>query len=308
MSDIDRLTAALQDRYRIEREIGAGGMATVYLAEDLKHGRQVALKVLRSELANTMGPERFHREIAIAAKLQHPHIVPLHDSGEAAGFLYYVMPYVEGESLRQRLDREGELPIGDTIRILRDITDALAYAHKQGVVHRDIKPENVMLFGRHSMVTDFGVAKAVSEATGRHKLTTAGIALGTPSYMAPEQAAADPHVDHRADIYAVGVVGYELLAGRTPFVKNSPQEILAAHVTEAVEPVTKFRSSVAAPLEELVMRALEKRPADRWQSADEMAERLELLATPKSVTIEWRPNSITFSGLMSRCTTPCLWA
>jgi dipeptidyl aminopeptidase/acylaminoacyl peptidase len=280
MPNIDNLTTALADRYHIEREIGAGGMATVYLAEDRKHGRQVALKVLRSELASTMGPERFHREIAIAAKLQHPHIVPLHDSGEADGFLFYVMPYVEGESLRQRLDREGELPVGDAVRILRDVTDALAYAHQLGVVHRDIKPENIMLSGRHAMVTDFGVAKAVSEATGRNKLTTAGIALGTPSYMAPEQAAADPNVDHRADIYAVGAVGYELLAGRAPFVKNSPQEILAAHVTEAVEPVTKYRISVAAPLEELVMRALAKRPADRWQSANELADRLELLATP----------------------------
>ncbi len=200
MSDlIDRLRSALADRYSIEKEIGAGGMATVYLAEDVRHHRKVAVKVLRSELAATLGPERFLREIEIAAKLQHPHVLPLYDSGEAQGFLFYVMPFVEGESLRAKIDREGELPVGEAVRIMRDVVDALAYAHEHGVVHRDIKPDNVMLSGRHAMVTDFGVAKAVSEATGRQQLTTAGVALGTPSYMAPEQAAADPHVDHRAD-------------------------------------------------------------------------------------------------------------
>ena len=176
-----RLTAALADRYRIEREVGAGGMATVYLAEDLRHGRQVALKVLRPELAATLGSERFFREIQVAARLQHPHILPLHDSGEAGGFLYFVMPYVEGESLRERLARVGELPVHDAVKILVEVVDALAYAHSQGVVHRDIKPDNVMLSGRHALVTDFGVAKAVSEATGRQQLTTAGVALGTPT-------------------------------------------------------------------------------------------------------------------------------
>ena len=212
MSDlIDRLRSALADRYSIEKEIGAGGMATVYLAEDVRHHRKVAVKVLRSELAATLGPERFLREIEIAAKLQHPHVLPLYDSGEAQGFLFYVMPFVEGESLRAKIDREGELPVGEAVRIIRDVVDALAYAHEHGVVHRDIKPDNVMLSGRHAMVTDFGVAKAVSEATGRQQLTTAGVALGTPSYMAPEQAAADPHVDHRADIYAVGAMGRALL-------------------------------------------------------------------------------------------------
>ncbi len=181
----DRLKTALADRYTIVEEVGAGGMATVYLAEDLKHHRQVAVKVLRPELAAVLGPERFLREIEIAAQLQHPHILPLHDSGEADGFLYYVMPYVKGESLRERLAQHGELPIADAVKILREVVDALAHAHEQGVVHRDIKPDNVMLSGRHALVTDFGVAKAVSEATGRAQLTTAGVALGTPSYMAP---------------------------------------------------------------------------------------------------------------------------
>src|SRR6266508_2477298 len=211
------LRNALADRYRLERELGQGGMATVYLAEDVRHHRQVAVKVLRSELAATSGSDRFFREIEDAARLQHPHILPLLDSGEAHGFYYYVMPYVAGESLRERLARVGELPIHDAVRILVEVVDALAAAHAAGVVHRDIKPDNVMLSGRHALVMDFGVAKAVSEATGRNKLTTAGVALGTPAYMAPEQAAADPHLDHRVDIYAVGTMGYELLTGSPPF-------------------------------------------------------------------------------------------
>ncbi len=205
----DRLKAALADRYAIERELGSGGMATVYLAEDLKHHRKVAVKVLRPDLAAALGPERFLREIEVAARLDHPHILPLHDSGEAQGFLYYVMPYVKGESLRDKLAAEGELPVSEAVRILRDIVDALAHAHREGVVHRDIKPDNVLLSDRHARVTDFGVAKAVSEATGRQALTTAGVPLGTPAYMAPEQAVADPHIDHRADIYAVGALAYE---------------------------------------------------------------------------------------------------
>ena len=196
-NNLDRLETALADRYAIEQEIGAGGMATVYLAEDLKHHRPVAVKVLRPELAAVLGPERFLREIEIAANLTHPHIVPLYDSGEADGFLYYVLPYIEGESLRAKLVREGELPIADAVRILRDVVDALTDAHAHGVVHRDIKPDNVLLTKHHALVTDFGVAKAVSEATGRQALTTAGVALGTPAYMAPEQATADPRVDHR---------------------------------------------------------------------------------------------------------------
>ena len=221
---MQRLAAALSDRYRLDRELGHGGMATVYLAEDLKHRRQVAIKVLNPELAAALGATRFTQEMAIAARLQHPHILGVFDSGEADGFLYYVMPYVEGESLRERLVRQGELPVTDAVRLLSEMADALGHAHARGVVHRDIKPENVMLSGRHALVMDFGVAKAVNEASGRSNLTTMGVALGTPSYMAPEQATADPLLDHRVDIYALGVVGYELLAGRPPFVGASPQQ------------------------------------------------------------------------------------
>jgi len=280
----DRLTAALAGRYALKREIGAGGMATVYLAQDLRHERDVAVKVLRPELAATLGPERFHREIQIAAKLQHPHILPLLDSGQSDGFLYYVMPFVEGESLRERLTRVRELPIYEATRLLRDVADALSHAHARGVVHRDIKPENVMLSGRHALVTDFGVAKAVSEAKGSANLTTAGVALGTPSYMSPEQAAADPNVDHRADIYALGAMGYELLAGRPPFVGTTPQQLLAMHVTQEPDPLSRYRPGVPAPLEAVIMRCLSKRAADRWQNAEEIVERLESMGTPGGMT------------------------
>ena len=277
---VSPLAAALADRYRIERELGQGGMATVYLAHDLKHDRKVAVKVLRPELAAALGADRFLNEIRIAANLTHPHILPLHDSGEAGGFLFYVMPYIEGESLRAKLAREGELPVAEAARILRDVVDALSHAHQHGVVHRDIKPDNVMLLGRHAQVTDFGVAKAVSEATGRQQLTTAGMALGTPSYMAPEQATADPHVDHRADLYAVGVMAYEMLTGSPPFTGSSAQAILAAQVTEAAKPITQARQAVPAPLGQLVMWCLEKRPADRPATADVLLSQLEAVITP----------------------------
>ena len=276
----DQLKAALADRYAIERELGAGGMATVYLAEDLKLHRKVAVKVLRPELAAALGPDRFLQEIDIAAKLTHPHILPLHDCGEAGRFLYYVMPFVEGESLRDKLAHEGELPIGEAVRILRDVVDALTDAHAHGVVHRDIKPDNVLLTKHHAVVTDFGIAKAVSEATGRQKLTTAGVALGTPAYMAPEQAAADPNIDHRADIYAVGALAYELLTGRPPFTGTTSQEVLSEHVTQAPEPVTKYRDTVPPALEQLVMKCLEKKAADRWQTTEELLSQLEALTTP----------------------------
>ncbi|MGE3527570.1 MAG: serine/threonine-protein kinase [Gemmatimonadales bacterium] len=190
----------------MEREVGAGGMATVYLAMDQKHGRRVAVKVLRPDLAATLGPERFIREIRIAAQLQHPHILPLLDSGEAEGFLYYVMPFVEGESLRDRLDREGELPVHDAVRLVTEVADALAYAHERGVVHRDVMPDNVLIWGRHALVTELGVAMAVCVATGGKTLTTAGVAIGTRAYLAPVMAAADPNIDHRAEIYALGAL------------------------------------------------------------------------------------------------------
>jgi len=280
MDQEERLKAALADRYQIERELGSGGMATVYLARDVRHERWVAVKVLHPELAAALGAERFHQEIKIAANLTHPHILPLHDSGDAEGFLYYVMPHIEGESLRDRLAKEGELPIAEVVRILRDVVDALSEAHEKGVVHRDIKPENILLTKHHALVTDFGVAKAVGEATGAHRLTTEGVALGTPAYMSPEQAAADTHIDHRADIYAVGIVAYELLTGRTPFLGARPQMILSAHITDTPDPVTKYRESVPPALEQLVMKCLEKKAADRWQAAEELLPLLEALATP----------------------------
>jgi TolB-like protein len=280
MSDrLEELKIALKDRYEIERELGHGGLATVYLANDEKHQRQVAIKVLRPDLAAALGPDRFLREIRIAANLNHPHILGLFDSGEADGFLYYVMPFIEGQTLRDRIDKEGELPVNEAVRLIREVVDALAFAHSKGVVHRDIKPDNVMLTGGHAIVADFGVAKAVSEATGRDKLTTAGVALGTPAYMSPEQATADPHVDHRADIYAVGAMAYELLAGRTPFTGATPQSILAAHVTQQAEPISVHREQTAGALESVIMKCLAKKPADRWQTAGEILPHLETIGT-----------------------------
>ncbi len=276
----ERLSAALADRYRLERELGQGGMATVYLAHDLKHDRRVAIKVLRPDLAATMGAERFEREIQVAARLTHPHILGVLDSGESGGFFYYVMPYVEGETLRDRIARSGELPVTDALRLLGEIAEALAVAHKAGVVHRDIKPENILLSGRHALVMDFGVAKAVTEASGRQQLTTAGVALGTPAYMAPEQATADPQLDHRVDLYALGVLAYEMLTGHPPFHGLTPQATLAAHVTQAPVPVSQRRPGIAPVLEALIMRCLAKRPADRFQTAEELVAALEPLATP----------------------------
>jgi serine/threonine-protein kinase len=299
---LDRLTAALADRYTIERELGAGGMATVYLAEDLRHHRQVALKVLRPEIAATLGAGRFAREIEVAARLQHPNILPLLDSGEAAGFFFYVMPFVEGESLRDRLARGGELPIHDAVRILMEVADALSHAHAHGVVHRDIKPDNVMLSGRHALVADFGVAKAVTEATGRQVLTSAGVALGTPAYMAPEQAVADPHQDHRVDIYALGVLAYELLTGRAPFSATTAQEMLAAHITAVPEPLEQYRPTVSPALAAVVMKCLAKKPADRWQTADELLAQLEPLATPSGGTTPTQARPATALARMPRST------
>ena len=213
---IDRLTTALADRYRIERELGQGGMATVYLAEDIKHRRHVAIKVLHAELSAVLGPDRFLKEIELTANLQHPHILPLFDSGSADGLLFYVMPFVEGETLRGRLQREHQLPVGDAVRIASDVADALAYAHKRGVVHRDIKPENILLHDGRPLVADFGIALAVEQAGGE-RMTQTGISLGTPQYMSPEQAMGDRAVDARADVYALGAVTYEMLAGEAPF-------------------------------------------------------------------------------------------
>ncbi len=225
------LATALADRYRLERELGAGGMATVYLAEDVRHGRKVAVKVLHPELSAVLGPERFLKEITLTASLQHPHILPLFDSGSAAAQLYYVMPFVEGETLRARLERERQLPVADAVRIASEVADALAYAHARGVVHRDIKPENILLQNGHALVADFGIALAVEQAGGK-RMTQTGISLGTPQYMAPEQAIGERNVDHRADIYALGVVTYEMLAGEPPFVGPTAQAVVAKVITE----------------------------------------------------------------------------
>ena len=276
-----RLDVALGDQYSIVREVGAGGMATVFLARDVKHDRQVALKVLKPELAAALGSERFPREIRIVAQFNHPHILSLYDSGESAGFLYYVMPFVDGESLAERLHREKQLPVPDAVRILREVADALAYSHSRGVVHRDIKPGNVLLSGRHAVVTDFGVAKAVS-AAGGDKLTTVGIAVGTPSYMAPEQAMGETDIDARADIYALGILGYEMLAGRLPFEAKTAQGILAAHVMEVPKDIREVRPGIPDPLADALMRCLAKNPADRWQTADELVSHLEMIGSTPS--------------------------
>ena len=281
----NRLQAALGSAYRIEQELGGGGMSRVFLAEEVRLGRRVVVKVLPPEMAAGVSAERFEREIQLAAKLQHPHIVPLLTAGARGDLLYYVMPHIAGESLRARIAHERALPVGETVRILRDVCDALAYAHGHGVVHRDVKPDNVLLSGKHALVTDFGVAKAVASSSGAGTLTSLGMALGTPAYMAPEQAAGDPTVDHRADLYAVGALGYELLAGRTPFGGLSPQGMLAAQVTATPDPVTLHRDSVPPALAALIMRCLAKHPADRPQSAEELLGQLEAMATPTGGTL-----------------------
>ncbi|HTC24669.1 MAG TPA: protein kinase, partial [Gemmatimonadales bacterium] len=297
---LDDLQDSLGGSYRLLRELGGGGMSRVYLAEETALGRQVVIKVLPPDLAAGLNLERFRREIQLAAKLQHPHVVPLLAAGRAGDLLYYTMPFIEGESLRSKLTREGELPVPDAVRLLRDVVDALAYAHERGVLHRDIKPDNVLVSRHHALVTDFGVAKALSEAAIGHPapsgFTSAGVAMGTPAYMAPEQAAADPTIDHRADIYAVGIMAYEMLAGNTPFTGRTPQQLLAAHVNRPPEPLGAVRASVPPDLASIVMRCLEKRPADRWQSADELLRMLEGVVTPgtgTTPTVAIRPSLAT---------------
>jgi serine/threonine protein kinase len=275
---LDRLSTALASHYRVIHELGAGGMANVYLAEDIKHHRQVAIKVLRPELAASVGAERFLREIEIAAGLHHPHILPLYDSGGFDNVLFYVMPFVDGQSLRDRLAKTGSMPIDESVRLLREIADALAYSHQHGVVHRDIKPENILLSGTHALVTDFGIAKALSDASSAAALTSTGMSVGTPAYMAPEQATASPGLDHRVDIYALGVVAYEMLAGRAPFLGTNPQQIIAGHLTRTPDALSSHRHTVPPTLEAVVMRCLEKNPGDRWQSADELLRAFEAVS------------------------------
>jgi Tol biopolymer transport system component len=279
-STYDRLQALFAPRFRLHRALGGGSMAEVFRAEDTRHGREVAIKVLRPEYVATFAAERFLREIQIAARLQHPHIVPLLDSGDLGGTLYLVMPYVEGESLRTRLSRAGRLEIREVVRIMADVADALAHAHNKGIIHRDIKPDNVLLAGRHALVTDFGVAKAFSEATLQPRNLTGGVALGTPAYMAPEQATAAPDLDHRVDLYALGVLGYELLAGRPPFDGPTAQAILTAQVLDAPTPIDQLRPDTPVALRDLVMRLLGKAPEDRPARADELLGVLEAMVTP----------------------------
>ena len=270
---LSALSAALADRYRLERELGHGGMATVYLAQDLKHDRAVALKVLKPELAHALGPERFLREIQVTAQLDHPHILPLLDSGDAGGFLYYVMPYVQGETLRTRLTREKQLPLDDAFQIAAEVADALNYAHGQGIVHRDIKPENLLLAGRHVRVADFGIARAVT-AAGGDSLTATGVAIGTPAYMSPEQAGGSKDLDGRSDLYSLGCVLYEMLAGHPPFTGGTAHEILARHSMDAVPSLAAARPTVPEGLERAIATALAKVPADRFSTAAQFADAL----------------------------------
>jgi serine/threonine-protein kinase len=272
---VDRLNAALEGRYRIERELGAGGMATVYLAEDLRHDRQVAIKVLRPELAAVVGGERFLTEIKTTANLQHPHILPLFDSGEADSFLFYVMPYVPGDSLRERLDREKQLPVAEALSIMRKVADAVDYAHEHGVVHRDIKPANILLSERgEPLVADFGIALAVAQAGGG-RITETGLSLGTPYYMSPEQATGDRDVNPRSDVYALGCVLFEMLAGEPPFAAPTAQAVLAKILTSDAPLITAVRRTVPPHVESALAQALEKLPADRFGSAAEFSEALE---------------------------------
>jgi formylglycine-generating enzyme required for sulfatase activity/dienelactone hydrolase len=273
---LSQLTAALAGRYEVQREVGAGGMATVYLARDPKHGRKVAIKVLKPELAAGLGVDRFVREIEISAQLNHPHILPLHDSGEAGGFLYYVMPYVEGESLRDRMNREGQLSINDAIKVARDVAAALSYAHSQGVVHRDIKPENVLLSAGEAVVADFGIARALTEAASGD-LTDTGISIGTPAYMSPEQASGDRRVDGRTDIYALGCLLYEMLSGDAPYTASTPHAVLAKKLAEPTPRISVVRDTVPAAVEVALQKALAKTPADRYATAQQFAD---ALATP----------------------------
>ncbi|MDQ2669092.1 MAG: protein kinase, partial [Gemmatimonadota bacterium] len=279
----DQLQASLAGTYELERELGGGGMSRVFLAHETALGRTVVVKVLLPTLAAGVSADRFRREILLVAKLQHPHIVPVHAAGESEGLPWFTMPYVEGETLRARITREGELPVSEVLRLLRDIASALSYAHARGVIHRDIKPDNVLLSAGSAVVADFGVAKALSESVtegDQSHVTSLGIALGTPAYMAPEQAAGEPSLDHRVDLYAFGVMAYEMLAGRAPFTARNAQAMFAAHFTEAPVPIESLRPSVPPALAAMVMRCLEKHAADRPSSADDILHVLDSMTTP----------------------------
>ncbi len=266
------MRAALGDRYRIEGVVGQGGMATVYLAEDLKHHRKVAVKVLRPELAVTLEADRFLREVEIAARLSHPHILPMYDSGASDDQLYYVMPYVEGESLQARIRREGQIPAEEACRLAREVAEALAYAHEQGIIHRDIKPANILLNAGHALVADFGIGRALGEGT--QSLTRTGLSVGTPQYMSPEQATGASDVDGRTDVYAVGSVLYEMLAGEPPFTGPTVQAVLARSLTETPPSAHRHASGTAGPRLGDLTKALARSPADRFQTASALAQAL----------------------------------
>jgi len=283
-----QISAAIGARYRIERELGRGGMAVVYLAEDLKHRRQVAIKVLRPELATSITSERFLREIAVAARLNHPNILSLHDSGEAEELLFYVMPYAQGESLRDRLDREGALPTDDSVAIVREVAEALTHAHAEGIIHRDIKPENILLSGGHALVSDFGIAHAMDVAGGE-RLTATGVAIGTPAYMSPEQASGARAVDARSDMYSLACVAYEMLSGDPPFTGGNAQAIMARHVVDAPLPLRSVRPTVPEAVDVVLAKALAKVPSDRFATATEFAGALTRAHTASDVAPFWRP-------------------
>ena len=279
----EQLQETLGTAYTIEREIGGSAMSRVFVAEDTRLQGKVVIKVFPPDLAAAVNLEHFRQEIQVAAKLQHPNIVPVLTSGDTVGLPYYMMPLVEAESLQERLARDGQLPVHDVIRILRDVLSALAYAHDHGIDHRDIKPYNVLLPKNASQVTDFGIAKALSAAAAEGSFVTSlGVSIGTPAYMAPEQVAADPSTDHRADIYAVGAMAYEMLSGSQLFPGRNPQATMAAQAIEQPEALDAKQPSVPSALSSLVMRALEKNPADRQQSAEEMLQELNAL-TPASL-------------------------
>jgi tetratricopeptide (TPR) repeat protein len=308
MTDLaTRVQSALAHAYTIERELGGGGMSRVFVATETALGRQVVIKVLPSELGAGLSIDRFRREIQLVASLQHPHIVPLLAAGSADGLLYYTMPLVEGESLRARISRDGQLQIAETIRLLRDVVDALACAHDHGIIHRDIKPDNVLVSRSHGLVTDFGVAKALSEATTSSSSwqTTGGLALGTPAYMAPEQVTAAPDLDHRVDVYAVGALAYEMLSGKPPFTGSSAQAVLAAQVIQTPEPITQARRGVPADLAAIVMRCLEKEPASRWQTAGELLQQLDSLSDQTSARHPIR--ALALFGLASALILAMAW-